>query len=759
MKIKHIFLKYCVRYFLGFLIVLLACIPIVMASHSIIEKKVLENSQLRLQEGINEVEQSFSKMLFIDNIISANTYFSRLMHTDGRLLPDEYLNLSYARDQLAEFGNIYTFSPYFFVLFRENDCYVSSYQCSEFFTDHYYPLFLEATDIDGNPLDAEQFRSQLFDTSSSYIRLGSLTYYMGGSAHTLESPILYIPNSTSSSFLQDQGYRLSFVLDLNDVMHRLLTEDSINHGFIQITDSSGNLLLRYGEEVSLLDSMEPSSNYLEGEKDSYHLLSYRADGSGWNVIIGYPQSLITSKVSVLMHIITLYIVGGISIVLFLTLFYSYHQYRSVKKLFVAVPEEQKSLAIRGKNEYDTLSRIFHEVTQNAYQYKGQVDMLNQQNHAIMLENLIVRGITTQEEREKFKSCFPKPLEFFCLVLVKMNVPSEETYQPILICIVEYLKANYPNDFVTVHTGLSDELFLLSLNPSDASNVLGIRRMFQTIASALSEDSGATFHIGISAIGTDISNVNACYNQARQVTQAYINEPKNVIEIYNVDINAVHENLVNPEFLNKLYNLLLNGEKGGIEKLLERMTTYYQKMPVQYEAQKQQIFYSIRNVIFSAGLHLPSNGTLDDILPKYQASDTIRTMSRRLMDAAFQVCQLMANSHSEKKSEIRDKIIQYMEENYSDASLSISHVCRQLNISEKYLQQIIKERTGETFAASLERIRIFHAAEYLVSTTWSNEKVAEATGFAAVSTFYRVFNKVMGMSPGAYRSSRSTVQKF
>lgn len=759
MKIKHIFLKYCVRYFLGFLIVLLACIPIVMASHSIIEKKVLENSQLRLQEGINEVEQSFSKMLFIDNIISANTYFSRLMHTDGRLLPDEYLNLSYARDQLAEFGNIYTFSPYFFVLFRENDCYVSSYQCSEFFTDHYYPLFLEATDIDGNPLDAEQFRSQLFDTSSSYIRLGSLTYYMGGSAHTLESPILYIPNSTSSSFLQDQGYRLSFVLDLNDVMHRLLTEDSINHGFIQITDSSGNLLLRYGEEVSLLDSMEPSSNYLEGEKDSYHLLSYRADGSGWNVIIGYPQSLITSKVSVLMHIITLYIVGGISIVLFLTLFYSYHQYRSVKKLFVAVPEEQKSLAIRGKNEYDTLSRIFHEVTQNAYQYKGQVDMLNQQNHAIMLENLIVRGITTQEEREKFKSCFPKPLEFFCLVLVKMNVPSEETYQPILICILEYLKANYPNDFVTVHTGLSDELFLLSLNPSDASNVLGIRRMFQTIASALSEDSGATFHIGISAIGTDISNVNACYNQARQVTQAYINEPKNVIEIYNVDINAVHENLVNPEFLNKLYNLLLNGEKGGIEKLLERMTTYYQKMPVQYEAQKQQIFYSIRNVIFSAGLRLPSNGTLDDILPKYQASDTIRTMSRRLMDAAFQVCQLMANSHSEKKSEIRDKIIQYMEENYSDASLSISHVCRQLNISEKYLQQIIKERTGETFAASLERIRIFHAAEYLVSTTWSNEKVAEATGFAAVSTFYRVFNKVMGMSPGAYRSSRSTVQKF
>ena len=107
MKIKHIFLKYCVRYFVGFLIVLLACLPIVMASHRIIEKKVLESSQFRLQEGISEVDQNLSKMLFIDNIISANTYFSRLVHTDGPLMPNEYLNLAYARDQLYVFSLLF----------------------------------------------------------------------------------------------------------------------------------------------------------------------------------------------------------------------------------------------------------------------------------------------------------------------------------------------------------------------------------------------------------------------------------------------------------------------------------------------------------------------------------------------------------------------------------------------------------------------------------------------------------------------------
>ena len=52
MQIKHIFFKYCLRYFIGFLIVLLACVPIIVVSHSIIERKVLESNWLRLEEGV-----------------------------------------------------------------------------------------------------------------------------------------------------------------------------------------------------------------------------------------------------------------------------------------------------------------------------------------------------------------------------------------------------------------------------------------------------------------------------------------------------------------------------------------------------------------------------------------------------------------------------------------------------------------------------------------------------------------------------------
>ncbi len=757
MQIKHIFFKYCLRYFIGFLIVLLACVPIIVVSHSIIERKVLESNWLRLEEGVNEIDQNISKMAFIDNIISANTHFNRLIHTDGFLLSNQYMDLVYARDQLSEFGYIYTFSPYFFVLFQNNDCYVSSYQCSEFFSKNYYPTFLNTTDQDGNSMDAKSFKDFLFQTSSSYVQLDSITYYQNSSAHTLTQPILYIPTYTSILSPHEKEYRLVFVLDSDVLMRRLLTEDSLNYGFVQIQDSKGNIIFRYGNEVSLLDNSSKTSGLISGVNDSYHLLSYQAEESGWDVTIGYPQSLITNEVSLLMNIIAFYILLGIFAVLILTLFYSYHQYSSVKKLFTVVPDDKKSLAVCSRNEYETLSRVFREITQNTHRYKVQLDQLDQQNRIIMLENLIVRGITTKEERAQFETFFSTSTDYFCVVLIKMNVPNPDDYQPTLLCIVEYLKANYPNDFVNVHSSPSDELFLLSLNPSDAPNVQSIRKLFQTIASALSDDTGTTFHIGISAIGTDIANINACYHQAKQVTQAFINEPKNIIEIYNIEINAVHENVVNPEFLTKLYNLLLCGEQDGIEKLFSRMITYYQKMPMQYEDQKPQIFYSIRNVIFSAGLHLSKDNLPKDFLPSYRMNDTIRMMSNRLLESASQICSLINRGHSDKRLETKDNILQYMEDHYSEVSLSISHVCRQMNISEKSLQQIMKEHTGETFAASLERIRVTHAAEYLLSTTWSNEKIAEATGFAAVSTFYRVFNKVMGMSPGSYRNTHAAIQ--
>ena len=84
-------------------------------------------------------------------------------------------------------------------------------------------------------------------------------------------------------------------------------------------------------------------------------------------------------------------------------FFSYRQYANIKEFILPPYQGRAARLIRGQNEYEALRCILKNITQNKNEYKSKMENLNQQNRALMLENLIVRGINTQEEREEFKN--------------------------------------------------------------------------------------------------------------------------------------------------------------------------------------------------------------------------------------------------------------------------------------------------------------------------------------------------------------------
>ena len=98
------------------------------------------------------------------------------------------------------------------------------------------------------------------------------------------------------------------------------------------------------------------------------------------------------------------------------------------------------------------------------------------------------------------------------------------------------------------------------------------------------------------------------------------------------------------------------------------------------------------------------------------------------------------------------IIDYIQEHYSDPALTAGMVCQEMKISEKYLSQFLKEHTGKTFAKYVEDLRVEQAKKLLKETSFSNEKIAEAAGFGSANSFYRVFKKKTGVSPGEFRGN-------
>ena len=88
-------------------------------------------------------------------------------------------------------------------------------------------------------------------------------------------------------------------------------------------------------------------------------------------------------------------------------------------------------------------------------------------------------------------------------------------------------------------------------------------------------------------------------------------------------------------------------------------------------------------------------------------------------------------------------------------LSLKDISKDLFINLVYLGQLIKKETNSTFAELLNKQRIKAAQQLLLSTNDSIEDICYTVGYSNVGYFYKVFRKLCGKSPKAYRKQVET----
>ena len=92
--------------------------------------------------------------------------------------------------------------------------------------------------------------------------------------------------------------------------------------------------------------------------------------------------------------------------------------------------------------------------------------------------------------------------------------------------------------------------------------------------------------------------------------------------------------------------------------------------------------------------------------------------------------------------------------HSDEELSLTKVAKSVHISPNYLSEKFKEVTGVNFVDYIARHRIEKARELLQNLNLRISEIAFAVGFQSLSQFNRVFRKLAGKSPTAYRAAKA-----
>ncbi len=529
------------------------------------------------------------------------------------------------------------------------------------------------------------------------------------------------------------------------------------------------MIYSYGSAEELPGYGESSAEV----KEYWVLSSLTVGTSNWKIQIGIHKSIISDKLRVVRVMFYAYTIAGIILVLLLSTLMGRKQFEQFRKVYSVIPQNrwdriaetrqeegmsdtERRLAIRRfrrmqrKNEYEVLTGIFSDLAENSERYLAEKEALEKQKRDIRLEQLIIEGANTKDEYEELADAQLISSEYYCAADVRLTVNDAGSYAAALLALNEYLQKNWKGRIFHTHVKIYEELFIVPLEGDDADQLNVVKELFEDAARLISAGTDVRISVGISTVGADVTNLKECYMRARQVLEAYYTPERNDVHYYQIRVDELPVPVASIDYLNQLDQYISYANEEGVHKCFLLLKAYYRNHPLMFEAQKEQLFYTIRNILYNRALALLKSEEEIKLLPVYHRDDSADDLSDRLETGAQGLVEIIKKERDEKKNAFQDEVLRFLEKNYTDKNMSLDMVCSCLGISERYLQTIIKDQTGDTFNVYLEKLRVAQAAELLLHTELSNEQIADRVGFSAISTFYRVFNKRMGMSPKAFR---------
>ena len=88
---------------------------------------------------------------------------------------------------------------------------------------------------------------------------------------------------------------------------------------------------------------------------------------------------------------------------------------------------------------------------------------------------------------------------------------------------------------------------------------------------------------------------------------------------------------------------------------------------------------------------------------------------------------------------------------SCGDLTVDILCERLGIGRRMFERRFKKVLGKTPEAEMRKVRLDQALEYLGSTAWPVEEIAQKVGYRDPLYFSAAFRKAFGLSPRKWRN--------
>lgn len=750
----RLFFRYLVSYLLIFIIPLLLGGALYYQITQVIRQDTIETHLAMLEQASLVVEMRLRELERMVSELNNDPEIQRQLALAGGLDSMGLDSLVRSRNDLPNFALNNELVQGYYLYFQKSD-YIRTRATTFLYPQKAYDAFFH---VEG--YTSQQWHKQLLNTYHNRTVLPARRVFFEGGYDTRIPYLRSLYSMYTGEFLG----QAVFLLDEGGIRDLLRLRTEVPGSFVGVLDGEGTVIFSNREEIDNPFAYLPQDSkdgyisvYVSGEE---MLFSYvHSPGYGWIYVSAVPVNALMMRVGYIKTIMMVYALAVMTLGATFSGVFAYKNSQPVRKLI----RQLVPMAAAGRrDEFEMLTGAVRNLLADREQMQENLLRKKQLLRETFLGGLVHGEFHDAGDMEELMEHTELQIagDHFAGVLMtierkeasEQNDPLDALDQSRLI--IERFLDGVPDQTIALYyTTLAPDCMAILVGLHQGATAAGYLRRFRQ---QLYESFGISVIFYMGNVVASLMEVQRSFAQAQKLYNFRTDRSIPLVE---------YQDAVRPlaiprgsEIESTLLTLTLRGdiaavraELAGLRKecesgagllhvrllLCNLIGALVSALEYYHEPQAEQLRHELNPILYE----------LPDCLPPEDAFVQIEAIFERLCAYAEQ----RKKSHN---TELAQRILLYLQENYHNADLSLVSIAQEFGITERYLSVFFKEQTGENLSVFLERLRVEQANCLLRVGGRSIEEIAGMVGYARVNTFRRAYKKVMGVSPSAYMTMNS-----
>ncbi|NOJ72272.1 helix-turn-helix domain-containing protein [Paenibacillus alvei] len=552
--------------------------------------------------------------------------------------------------------------------------------------------------------------------------------------------------------------------------------DTILNGFkgnTYIFDEKGRVLTQnnHGEpipknEIHLLSELGPGIHSLKLDNRQQSVVSVKSSMNGWTYITAMPSEQFFGRV---FHIQTFFllafavvVLGGILAAVFLAR-KQYHPIHDLMEFAMLKAEATEATSTqheqKSRNELEWIRKALHD-------YSARVDIQEPFARNQFLLMLLKHGKLDNPESKHIMDVLGIELtgkHYFVIAISWDEYPGVTDALHHRQHIAELLEEIEIPDYGTHAYGIElphfDQFALIVAMNEDTQITVG-HRMEQIVDALRIIVMESTHLIPSIGVGTAYENavlLNQSYIEAASALEYRMANGKGSITYFDKLSHTPSDTFwIAKDSLLKLTQSLKQGNDTVAMQMIEAIF-------IKLKAERLSISllrcicFDIMNTLLKTASELGLNELIRDI-PGFTSFESLEELEKKLQLLAAHICEQVERNTESEQISLMDNAIAFIDQQYTDYSLSLEGVAQKFSISSSYLSRAFKEKTGSNFSQYIWQRRMDEVIRQLLTTSDPLKDIIVRVGYLDTPNFIRKFKKETGYTPGQYRKLHASSEQ-